>query len=67
MAVNLYKGFVWKISIKILYVHRHLTITEHDTARTITLSLCCPYIIFFVYEYILWEYEAEICKILRIF
>lgn len=67
MAVNSYKGFVWKISIKILYVHRHLTITQNDTARTITLRLGCLYTFFFLYEYILWEYEAEISKILRIF
>ena len=53
MAVNSYKGFVWKISIKILYVHRHLTITQNDTARTITLRLGCLYTFFFLYEYIL--------------
>ena len=47
MAVNSCKGFVWKFSIKILYVHRHLTITQHDTTRTITLSLRCLYTLFF--------------------
>ena len=47
MAVNSYKGFVRKMSIKILYVHGHLTITQHDTTRTITLSLGCLYTFFF--------------------